>query len=215
VKFDSPAYNGYSGFKLTVTYDPSLVTYNGEELSDAAGAYATLTREYTKTDSGMEKVSITVSCGKNIQAYGEVIYLKFSVANDGNTTSSPLPQMTFSLDQVVNQSGTGMNWALVNEKNAGSVTYGTNESSTPVEYNITDRTQYYGIGDLNYDDTVDLLDVTWALQYYNGERTLTEEQLERADANRSGSFTLVDVVLIMRHYNEGRDKEDWDYANWK
>jgi hypothetical protein len=66
-------------------------------------------------------------------------------------------------------------------------------------------------GDVNGDGTIDLIDVTWILQYYNGTRTFSTA--ERTRANYNGDYvtengvqmpnvTLIDALQIMMVYNQ-------------
>ena len=52
------------------------------------------------------------------------------------------------------------------------------------------------------DSKINLIDVTYALQFYNEVRKdLTLEQQDLADVNRDGKVTLVDVLLLMKYCN--------------
>ena len=51
------------------------------------------------------------------------------------------------------------------------------------------------------DSKINLIDVTYALQYYNGVRRLTNEQIENADVNNDSKVNLVDVLMILKKVN--------------
>ena len=56
-------------------------------------------------------------------------------------------------------------------------------------------------GDVNQDGQINLIDVTYALQFYNGVRNLTTEQQALADVNGDKKVTLVDVLMLLKKCN--------------
>lgn len=82
-----------------------------------------------------------------------------------------------------------------------------NSSSKVLKTNFTNPTtninfaQGSSKGDVCIDGVINLLDVTYALQYYNGVRRLTDEQFENADVNNDSKVNLVDVLMILKKVN--------------
>lgn len=56
-------------------------------------------------------------------------------------------------------------------------------------------------GDLNGDGEVDIFDAGLLIQYCNGLRELTEEQLAAADLNDDGEVSLADAALLVQYCN--------------
>ena len=56
-------------------------------------------------------------------------------------------------------------------------------------------------GDVNGDGKITLIDATYALQFYNGVRDLTDEQQALADVNGQDGVTLVDVLMLLKFCN--------------
>ncbi len=56
-------------------------------------------------------------------------------------------------------------------------------------------------GDLNGDGEIDITDAGLLIQYCNGMRELTEEQLAAADLNDDGEVSLADAALLVQYCN--------------
>ena len=56
-------------------------------------------------------------------------------------------------------------------------------------------------GDLNGDGEIDITDAGLLIQYCNGMRELTEEQLAAADLNDDGEASLADAALLVQYCN--------------
>ena len=204
----------YCGFRFGFTYNTSLVTYTGYELSSSAGAYVqSMTVSDVPNSGGLYTHNVALVSSKDINLAGEFIYLKFKTSSAVATGTAPTGgNITITLYDVVNASKAPMTFKLGGS--TSTTTAGT-AIETNISLNYTQRQVHYG--DVNGDDKINLIDATYVLQYYNGVRTLTLQQLQRADVNASGTasapdVTLVDVLLIMRYYNENRT--NWVISSW-
>ena len=100
------------------------------------------------------------------------------------TTQGQTATMKFSVEQIYNSSS-----------KIPTATF-TNPTST------VNFTQGSSKGDVCIDNVINLIDVTYALQYYNGVRPqLTPEQIDNADVNGDGKVNLVDVLMILKKAN--------------
>ena len=55
------------------------------------------------------------------------------------------------------------------------------------------------MGDINLDKTVNIKDVVLMQRYLLGMISLNEQQLEYADYNNDGKFSLADIVAVQRY----------------
>ena len=196
----------YCGFRFGFTYNTSLVTYTGYELSSSAGAYVqSMTVSDVPNSGGLYTHNVALVSSKDINLAGEFIYLKFKTSSAVATGEAPTGgNITITLYDVVNASKAPMTFKL------GGFT-STTTAGTAIETNIslnyTQRQVHYG--DVNGDDKINLIDALMIMQHYNGVRTLSSvegagevgSEMERADVNGSGTVTLVDALLIMKKYN--------------
>ena len=56
-------------------------------------------------------------------------------------------------------------------------------------------------GDLNGDGEIDITDAGLLIQYCNGMRELTEEQLAAVDLDGDGEISMDDAALLIRYCN--------------
>ena len=196
----------YCGFRFGFTYNTSLVTYTGYELSSSAGAYVqSMTVSDVPNSGGLYTHNVALVSSRDINLAGEFIYLKFKTSSAVATGTAPTGgNITITLYDVVNASKAPMTFKLGGS--TSTTTAGT-AIETNISLNYTQRQVHYG--DVNGDDKVNLIDALMIMQHYNGVRTLSSvegagevgSEMERADVNRSGTVTLVDALLIMKKYN--------------
>lgn len=194
----------YCGFGFSFTYNTSLVTYTGYELSSQAGAYVqAITVSEAIQNGGLYTHNVALVSSKDINLAGEFIYLKFktsSVVAAGTSGGN----ITITLHDVVNASKAPMTYKL-NGTSASTTTPA--DIQTNISLTFATRTVHYG--DVNNDTKVNLIDALMIMQHYNGVRALSEvegsgevgSEMDRADVNGSGTVTLVDALLIMKYYN--------------
>ncbi|MDY5522089.1 MAG: dockerin type I domain-containing protein [Agathobacter sp.] len=186
--------SGFNSLKLKIKALPDLFTFTGLEFSSAAKAEIECKTSYV---SGGE-ISISFVSDNDTKLTGEFVVLNFQTTGDTSKVGGKAA-ISAQVDAVGNESEAPI---------TGSFSTGACE----VKF-----TSLIVRGDVNSDGKIDLIDATYVLQYYNGVRTLTLQERQRADVNQSGTneqpdVTLVDVLLIMRYYNEKRT--DWNIANW-
>ena len=196
----------YCGFRFGFTYNTSLVTYTGYELSSSAGAYVqSMTVSDVANSGGLYTHNVALVSSRDINLAGEFIYLKFKTSSAVATGTAPTGgNITITLYDVVNASKAPMTFKLGGS--TSTTTAGT-AIETNISLNYTQRQVHYG--DVNGDDKINLIDALMIMQHYNGVRTLSSvegagevgSEMERADVNGSGTVTLVDALLIMKKYN--------------
>ena len=196
----------YCGFRFGFTYNTSLVTYTGYELSSSAGAYVqSMTVSDVPNSGGLYTHNVALVSSRDINLAGEFIYLKFKTSSAVATGTAPTGgNITITLYDVVNASKAPMTFKLGGS--TSTTTAGT-AIETNISLNYTQRQVHYG--DVNGDDKINLIDALMIMQHYNGVRTLSSvegagevgSEMERADVNGSGTVTLVDALLIMKKYN--------------
>ena len=196
----------YCGFRFGFTYNTSLVTYTGYELSSSAGAYVqSMTVSDVPNSGGLYTHNVVLASSKDINLAGEFIYLKFKTSSAVATGTAPTGgNITITLYDVVNASKAPMTFKLGGS--TSTTTAGT-AIETNISLNYTQRQVHYG--DVNGDDKINLIDALMIMQHYNEVRTLSSvegagevgSEMERADVNGSGTVTLVDALLIMKKYN--------------
>lgn len=198
----------YAGFRIAFTYNSGLLTYEGYELSQTAGAYVQMiTQSDPIPSSNLITRNIALVSSRDINQPGEFIYLKFKTAS-GVASGVGGANLTITLYEAVNQSRAPMTYTLTSGTNSQS---GTTTLAQTLNQNIpiTFTTRQVLRGDVNYDGKINLVDALMVMQYYNGIRELSQEEkqnevgseYERADVNQSGTVTLVDALLILKYYN--------------
>lgn len=75
------------------------------------------------------------------------------------------------------------------------------EHRVPSSITIAEADNQTVFGDVNQDNKINLVDVKYIMQNYNGTRTLSSQQKLNADVNQDGKVNLVDAKLIMKYYN--------------
>lgn len=75
------------------------------------------------------------------------------------------------------------------------------EHRVPSAITIGEAEEEVTLGDANLDNKINLVDVKYIMQFYNGTRKLNSSQQMNADVNQDGKVNLVDAKLIMQYYN--------------
>ena len=158
----------YCGFRFGFTYNTSLVTYTGYELSSSAGAYVqSMTVSDVPNSGGLYTHNVVLASSKDINLAGEFIYLKFKTSSAVATGTAPTGgNITITLYDVVNASKAPMTFKLGGS--TSTTTAGT-AIETNISLNYTQRQVHYG--DVNGDDKINLIDALMIMQHYNEVRT--------------------------------------------
>lgn len=230
---------GYSSFSMVVTYDPRyLALYDGKhfELSNAASAKNLNITRADKVDSSDKKeyqISVleTQKSDSGIDVYGDFLYLSF-VPAAGKTWEELRDKRTaveIAVMSGVDQFGRSMT-TYVNGDHSITPPNDKGDNGGIVKFdNVEFVKSLYKFGDVNNDTYVNLIDAVMILKYYNGDMSLTEDQLARANVNddywnqdstdssgvhKKGDplVTLVDAVLIVECYNGTRSEDDLPYT---
>ena len=126
---------------------------------------------------------------------GEFIILKFVPTT--NVTQGQTTTLKFAADQIFNSSSKVPKATFTNPTTNINFVQGSSKGDVCIDV----------------DGVINLLDVTYALQYYNGVRRLTDEQFENADVNNDSKVNLVDVLMILKKVNgeNGNDRFGYRY----
>jgi hypothetical protein len=230
--------NVYNGFTLQFTYDSSLMTYEGASLSSTAGTRARLYEDVTcGTDADGKTIQrVSVVGAKDINLFDiDIVYLKFAakqstkstdgaanitfeIYNGNTTTTSGTTTSSGSMGVSLNSTKYTDNTCNISTESYDSARVGflngtgISTSSAVVSVKLTNIEAL--LGDINNDSKIDLIDVTMALRYYNGDLTLDDEQITRGDINGSGNVTLIDAAKILKYYTQGKTStSDWNTLN--
>lgn len=182
VPVELTANSGFSAIQVKFSYSGNLMSYAGYEIPPKVRAYLPSVTERTETIGTDTNIYISMAGKDDMELKGQFIILKFmpaSIATQGQSTT-----MKFSVEQIYNSSS-----------KIPTATF-TNPTST------INFVQGSSKGDVCIDGEINLIDVTYALQYYNGVRPdLTQEQFDNADVNSDGKVNLVDVLMILKKVN--------------
>ena len=168
--------SGFNTIIMKFTYPATSMQYKGFEMSPKARTYLSCVTERTDYNGG--------------------IYLCFAGKDDTKITGDFITLKFLPMQSSVGQTDTI----------TGSITeiYNVSKKSptvTPFSSTIS-FVKGLELGNVNMDSKINLIDVTYALQFYNEVRKdLTLEQQDLADVNRDGKVTLVDVLLLMKYCN--------------
>lgn len=231
----TPKNIGYSGFSLKVTYDPQyLKLYGGNyyELSDAGKAVENKLKTSEiggRDDFGNRwyKVSFidNSSDGKGIGVYEDFLYLSFVPAD--NKEWKDLQGVNTAVTVTVMGGVDQFSRRMKTEVNGDNSYYDNDkgEDGGNMVFNVSFVKSLFKFGDVNNDTYVNLIDAVMILRYYNGDASLTEDQLARANVkddywdrdstdssgvHKKGDplVDLVDAVLIIECYNGTRSEDD-------
>lgn len=231
---------GYSAFSLKFTYDPEyLALYEGNsyELSDAANKVKNKLHISTETgrvegeETRWYKISFVENQpdDKGIGVYGDFLYLSFVPVTGKSWADLQGANTTVKITIMggVDQFAREMNPEVNGDTSYHDGTLG--EDGGNVDFDVSFVKSLYKFGDVNNDTYVNLIDAVMILKYYNGDMSLTEDQLARANVNddywnqdstdssgvhKKGDplVTLVDAVLIVECYNGTRSEDDLPYT---
>lgn len=172
---------GFNALKLKVTYSGSMMSYTGFEIPPKMRTYLPSVTERTETIGSDTDIYISMAGKDDMTLTGEFIILKFVPTT--NVTQGQTTTLKFAADQIFNSSSKVPTATFTNPTTNINFVQGSSK------------------GDVCIDSKINLIDVTYALQYYNGVRRLTDEQIENADVNNDSKVNLVDVLMILKKVN--------------
>ena len=182
VPVELTANSGFNAIQMKFSYSGNMMSYTGYEIPPKMRAYLPSVTERTETIGTDTNIYISMVGKDDMKLTGQFIILKFMPASI--TTQGQTATMKFFVEQIYNSSS------------KIPVAKFTNPTSTVL------FTQGSSKGDVCIDNKINLIDVTYALQYYNGVRPqLTPEQFDNADVNGDGKINLVDVLMILKKAN--------------
>ena len=176
---------GFSALGISVTFDPTKLAYDSLKFSDVYGSTVQLD-SYTLSQTG-SKLTINLTGKGDVKTTGPLMYLNFRV----------LEQTTGRTGTQASKAGTTpvvLTVETVDNQTAAELQYA---ATTTCTVTITEKERL--LGDLNGDNRVNLIDLGYALQYYNDERALTNAELWAVDVNKNGRLDIMDVQLILRY----------------
>ena len=168
---------GFNAIAVTFTYDLHKLNYVGYKLSPRALTYLNYK---TEDNSKAGLVSICFVGNDDTKFTGDFLTLEFQP----RTTSVGTTQITPAIKELRDVSGVA-----------------DLKSSLAKDKISVDFVEGKKLGDVNQDESINLLDATYVLQAYNGVRKLTETQEKLADVNGDKKVNLVDVLKIMKYCN--------------
>lgn len=175
---------GFNAMKVKITYDSRKLTYKSYKVSSKALIYLHYMTEYQGVDSdGNGVVTISFVGTEDTTLTGDFLTLNFGI---GRNASSDAGQNTTTVKCEITE--------LQNASESENLKKASNDCVITFEEGSKR-------GDVNQDGQINLIDVTYALQFYNGVRDLTTEQQALADVNGDKKVTLVDVLMLLKKCN--------------
>jgi hypothetical protein len=224
---DPVNFNVYCQCQIAITYDATVLDFEGIDLSaaikgDGASKNAVSGNESPNTVDNLEYNSgdKTITNGQSTVRYSIVktsdinvfdqdfIYVKFSPKNgNSKTTNVTSTSITLTLEEVNNISRTSYQKGKTGFKydSAAVSSSGISTSDISKTKKIEADLTYDNItkGDVNCDGYINLIDVTDALRFYNGDIDLSSKEKSSADVDGKNGVTLADAVMILKYVNSG------------
>lgn len=176
---------GFNAMKVKITYDSRKLNYKSYKVSSKALIYLHYMTEYQGVDSdGNGVVTISFVGTDDTTMTGDFLTLNFSIGR--NATADEGQNKSILTCEITELQNASESENLKKASNNCTITF--EEGSKR--------------GDVNQDGKINLLDVTYALQIYNGVRpNPTKEQQDLADVNGDNKLTLVDVLMLLKKCN--------------
>lgn len=185
---------GFSALGISVTFDPAKLAYDSLRFADVYGSTVQLD-SYTISQTGA-KLTLNLAGKGDVKTTGPLMYLNFRVLEpsaDGTGTQTPAAG-TGTQTPAAGTTPVVLNVETVDNLTASELQYA---ATTTCTVTITEKERL--LGDVNGDDRVNLIDLGYALQYYNDERALTNAELWAVDVNKNGRLDIMDALLILRY----------------
>jgi len=169
IDIDMSSESPVSGFQFVLSDTPNYITITGAG-AGAAGSYGfTTSTNETGTILGFSLAGAQIPAGDNT-----LVEIYFDITNPGSTT-------TLCLEDVI-----------ISDPNGGALGVNTAGCEDLELLSIT-------LGDINFDGTLDVLDVVILVGEILQPGGLTSSQLAAADMNGDGVINVVDVVLLINY----------------
>lgn len=173
---------GFNALGIIIKYNREICSFNELVVMDAFEDKVALRSVYEVPGAGEIRAAFISS--EDIMRVGEFCVLSFSVneeAVEGSRCS-----IEIDVEQITNKA----------EKRLDG--RGTSAIITVVEEN--EEVEIL-LGDVNEDESIDLIDAVYVLLEYNGEKALSETQRCAADTDQDGTVSLLDALRIMKYFN--------------
>lgn len=180
---------GFCGVRIQFKYDIPYVQIYDYQLSPEAAKYLKLSTVSKNEFSGV----VTLAFVSDTDTYftGDFLTLRFKVITDESVVDKGIkPTITPDIKALFNISDMSL------EKGTMKAEFASGKNTSTITLK-----KGYQLGDVNMDGSVNLVDVAWVLQSYNGIRVLTSEQTTLGDVNGDGKVSLVDAILILKYVN--------------
>lgn len=183
VPIDLTVNSGFNAIKLKFSYPGNSMNYTGYEIPAKMRAYLPSVTERTEANGSNTDIYISMVGNDDMKLTGQFIVLKFVPVT--NVTLGQPTSLTLEVKEIFNTSSKKPKATFTNPTTNINFVQGSSKGDVCIDV----------------DGVINLLDVTYALQYYNGVRRLTDEQIENADVNNDGKVNLVDVLMILKKVN--------------
>lgn len=128
----------------------------------------------------------------------------FRIEYDSDITvadGAPLLQLALHVNGAATTGKTTVCITHLEWRSTASAQMTETEHRVPSAITIAEAEKKAVLGDANLDNKINLVDVKYIMQAYNGTRKLSSSQQLNADVNQDGKVNLVDAKLIMQYYN--------------
>ena len=184
---------GFCGVQISIKYDENRFRFVDYKLSPEAAKYLKVQTANATLNTLTGIIQLAFAAEADTDFTGEFLTLRFativneSEVSNGKTVTADITPTIMELNNISGMSISGGDMK-------GEFTSGKEKSTITLE-------QGWQLGDVNKDGKVNLVDVAWVLQSYNGIRVLTSEQATLGDVNGDGKVSLVDAILILKYVN--------------
>lgn len=193
IKIAENGNTGFCGVQISFKYDEKRLRFVDYKLSPEAAKYLKVQTANASLNLLSGVIQLAFAAETDTHFTGDFLTLRFAtIANEsevsnGKTVTSDITPTIKELNNI-----SGMSIEKGDMK--GEFTSGKEKSTITLE-------QGWQLGDVNKDGRVNLVDVAWVLQSYNGIRVLNSEQTTLGDVNGDKKVTLVDAILILKYVN--------------
>lgn len=187
VKLSSSA--GFKDIQLSASYDQSKLKCVSIQ-PDATVSTKLVQRGSMQTQNGVTTIDFTTT--ELVSTSGNLFNCTFQILNNSTATGTvkdpELTEVMFEIKSISDYQGSAFNLENAKAKSIVTVTGGAQT-----------------LGDVNGDNSINLVDVLYIIQFYNGVRaSLTSKEFAAADVNKDGNVNLTDARIILEYYNGKR-----------
>ena len=171
---------GIQALGITITYDTDIFTFEKIEIGEDFKDKISLQSTYEVPGEGKVGASFLATDTLDVIGCFAYFYVTVNEGVEAGTTSTIYLEVT--------------------QASIGDETIDCGRYRSSV-ITVKEGSQSYALGDVTEDGKVNLIDAMYILKYYNGEKTLTADQLSLADTNSDSKVNLLDALQILRYYN--------------